>query len=57
MNVFFSLLKDEQQLSVDDIELTSLGKNIKAAKSILCTYQCKSRGGGGVGECGERAGM
>ena len=28
---FFSLLKDEQQLSVNDIELTSLGK----AKSIL----------------------
>ena len=31
---FFSLLKDEQQSSVNDIELASLGKNIKAAKSI-----------------------
>ena len=32
---FSSLLKDKQQLSVNDIELTSLGKNIKAAQSSL----------------------
>ena len=34
-NVFFSLLKDEQHLSVKDIELTNLGQNIKAAKSTV----------------------
>ena len=33
--VFFSLLKDEQHLSVNDIGLTNLGQNIKAAKSTV----------------------
>ena len=34
-NVFFSLLKDEQHLSENNIGLTNLGQNIKAAKSTV----------------------
>ena len=35
MKVFFSLLKDEQHLSVNDIGLTNLGQNFKSTKSTV----------------------
>lgn len=35
MKVFFSLLKDEQHLSVNDIGLTNSGQNVKSTKSTV----------------------